>query len=67
MISRDQYLGSIDFEKLESLVQTVGRNRLVLDLSCRKRPDEPSGHYYVVTNKWTKFTDFPLTYVGTDH
>ncbi len=53
--------GQIQFDRLEELVQLVGRDRLVLDLSCRRKTDAPDGLYYVVTNKWTKFTDFPLT------
>ena len=53
--------GQIQFDRLEELVQLVGRDRLVLDLSCRRKADALDGLYYVVTNKWTKFTDFPLT------
>ena len=34
----------------------VGKNRLVLDLSCRKRGDD----YYIVTDRWQKFTDTKL-------
>ena len=45
--------GRIDEERLAQLVQRVGRERLVLDLSCRKR----DGHYYVVTDRWQKFTE----------
>ncbi len=45
--------GRLDQERLEALVHTVGRDRLVLDLSCRKR----GGDYYVVTDRWQKFTD----------
>ena len=35
----------------------VGKDRLVMDLSCRKRPEDaaaPDAPYYVVTNKWTQ-------------
>ncbi len=45
--------GHIDYSKLAQLVKAVGRERLVLDLSCRKR----DGHYYVVTERWQQFTD----------
>lgn len=31
----------------------MGRERLVLDLSCRRRGDA----YYVVTDRWQKFSD----------
>jgi phosphoribosylformimino-5-aminoimidazole carboxamide ribotide isomerase len=45
--------GHIDNERLAQLVRQVGRERLVLDLSCRKR----GGRYYVVTDRWQKFTE----------
>lgn len=44
--------GRIFEERLRELVRTVGRERLVIDLSCRKREDR----YYVVTDRWQKFT-----------
>ena len=44
--------GLIDEERLARLVARVGRARLVLDLSCRKR----DGRYSVVTDRWQKFT-----------
>ena len=34
-------------------VQQVGKQRLVLDLSCRKR----DGKYYVVTDRWQRFSE----------
>jgi len=48
--------GRIDFDRLTQLVGRIGRNRLVLDLSCRKRNDA----YYVVTDRFQKFTDVVL-------
>lgn len=48
--------GEIRFDRLEQLVATVGREHLVLDLSCRKKEDD----YYVVTDRWQKFTKQPL-------
>ncbi len=45
--------GRIDYTKLDKLVAAVGRERLVLDLSCRKR----DGHFYVVTDRWQQFTE----------
>ena len=45
--------GNIDYERLEKLVEKTGRERLVLDLSCRRRDDA----YYIVTDRWQKFTD----------
>ena len=44
--------GKINWENLESLVKAVGKERVVLDLSCRKK----EGNYYVVTDRWQKFT-----------
>ena len=43
-------------DRLDSLTEAVGADRLVLDLSCRKR----DGAYYVVTNRWQTFTDLML-------
>jgi len=46
--------GTFDRERLAQLIQAVGgKHRLVLDLSCRKKKD---GNYYVVTDRWQKFT-----------
>jgi phosphoribosylformimino-5-aminoimidazole carboxamide ribotide isomerase len=38
-------------------VQKVGKERLVLDLSARKKNDR----YYIVTDRWQKYTDVELT------
>jgi len=51
--------GKIDFERLKELVAVVTKDRLVLDLSCKKKTVD--GPYYVVTDRWEKFTDFPVT------
>ena len=40
-------------------VAAVGRERLVLDLSCRRR--EREGRFFVVTDRWTRFTTLALT------
>lgn len=45
--------GRICWENLEKMVREVGREHLVLDLSCRKRADK----YYIVTDRWQKFTE----------
>jgi phosphoribosylformimino-5-aminoimidazole carboxamide ribotide isomerase len=39
------------------LVASIGRRRLVLDLSCRKRNDS----YFIVTDRWQKFTELTVT------
>ncbi len=44
--------GKIDMGRLKKLADTVGRRRLVLDLSCRKKDND----YYIVTDRWQKFT-----------
>ncbi|HCM91976.1 MAG TPA: phosphoribosylformimino-5-aminoimidazole carboxamide ribotide isomerase [Lachnospiraceae bacterium] len=48
--------GRIDMDRLTELKETVGRDRLVLDLSCRKKDDG----YYIVTDRWQKFTGIRL-------
>ncbi len=49
--------GRISYENLEKLKSKVPKERLVLDLSCRKK----DGAYYIVTNRWQSFTKEPLT------
>jgi phosphoribosylformimino-5-aminoimidazole carboxamide ribotide isomerase len=48
--------GRLEADRLAELVRRIGRERLVLDLSCRKRGDD----YFVVTDRWQKFTDLTL-------
>ena len=48
--------GKIDWEHLDLMVNAVGKERLVLDLSCRRRDDG----YYIVTDRWQKYTQVPL-------
>ena len=47
--------GRVNYENLDKIYQTVGKEHLVLDLSCRYRemPDDRSG-YYIVTDRWQK-------------
>jgi len=49
--------GHMDEQRLAELVKTIGRNRLVLDLSCRRRGED----YFVVTDRWQKFTDLKIS------
>ncbi len=49
--------GRFHRENLERLVAEVGKEHIVLDLSCRKRDSS----YYIVTNRWQTFTDVCLT------
>ncbi|MCR5210341.1 MAG: phosphoribosylformimino-5-aminoimidazole carboxamide ribotide isomerase [Lachnospiraceae bacterium] len=48
--------GIIDFDRLEALRRAIGREHIILDLSCRRRDDA----YYIVTDRWQKFTDTVL-------
>lgn len=45
--------GHINMEHLDRICKAVGKEHLVLDLSCRKK----DGCYYIVTDRWQKFTD----------
>ena len=49
--------GKLDWGRLKELVKMIGKERLVVDLSCRKRGDQ----YFVVTDRWQKFTDLTVT------
>lgn len=48
--------GQVSYENLEKLVKAVGKEKLVLDLSCRKK----DGVYYIVTDRWQNYTDVVL-------
>ena len=49
--------GAVDYERLKELVSAIGKERLVLDLSCRKI----EGQYRIVTDRWQKATKEVLT------
>src|SRR5208283_822591 len=68
--------GLVDWVRLGELVKAIGKERLVLDLSCRKktvafglRPNPSSQRldatqaldYFVVTDRWQKFTEVAIT------
>ena len=55
--------GQVDMEKLSALVKTVGKQHLVLDLSCRKK----DGVFYIVTDRWQNFTDVAVTPATLEH
>jgi phosphoribosylformimino-5-aminoimidazole carboxamide ribotide isomerase len=44
--------GQVFADRLKEMQSLVGRDKLVIDLSCRKKGDA----YYVVTDRWQKFT-----------
>ncbi len=48
--------GNISYENLISLKNLVGKEKLVLDLSCRKK----RGEFFIVTDRWQKYTDVPV-------
>lgn len=48
--------GKLNMEHVNKLVEAVGKEHIVIDLSCRKRNDK----WYVMTNKWTTFSDFEV-------
>lgn len=49
--------GEIHWDNLKKLVEAVGKEHVVLDLSCRKK----DGKYYVVTDRWQTFTNVEVT------
>ena len=49
--------GKINFDNLKKLVAVTGKEHLVIDLSCRRKDND----YFVVTDRWQKFTDVKLT------
>ncbi len=49
--------GKIHMDRLKNLTNITGPDHLVLDLSCRRKDDT----YYIVTDRWQKFTDVELT------
>ncbi|MGN1134327.1 MAG: phosphoribosylformimino-5-aminoimidazole carboxamide ribotide isomerase [Oscillospiraceae bacterium] len=48
--------GEINFDNINRMINAIGRDKLVLDLSCRKK----DGGYYIVTDRWQKFTETRL-------
>lgn len=67
--------GAIDYDRLKALNELVGKDHLVLDLSCRKKlvernVDQDGGAeyaYFIVTDRWQKFTDTALTHETLDN
>lgn len=54
--------GQINYDNLEKLCLAVGKDKIVLDLSCRKKND----NYYIVTDRWQKYTDVILSEKNID-
>ena len=55
--------GEVNFDHLEKLKQAVGKEHLVLDLSCKWREDR----YVVVTDRWQKETNYAITEENLDN
>lgn len=51
------YDGKIDYKRLKKLVKAVGREHLVLDLSCKKIGED----YRIVTDRWQNVTNEKVT------
>lgn len=49
--------GSFRHDRLEQMVAEVGKDWLVIDLSCKER----DGQYFVCTDRWQTWTDFAVT------
>jgi phosphoribosylformimino-5-aminoimidazole carboxamide ribotide isomerase len=49
--------GHVEWDRLKALVAAIGKSRLVLDLSCRRRGED----YFVVTDRWQKFTELTIS------
>ena len=49
--------GCFKEDRMRELLKITGRERLILDLSCRKRSD---GRYFVVTDRWKNFTELEV-------
>lgn len=55
--------GMVHEYRLEELVSVIGREHLVLDLSCRKRDNE----YFVVTDRWQNFTEVSVNEITLEY
>ena len=55
--------GKLDRERLERLSQTVGKERLVLDLSCKRvsDPEDANSRWKIATNRWQTLIDIEIT------
>ena len=49
--------GQVDSQRLATLTTAVGKQRLVLDLSCRRRGSD----FWVVTDRWQQFSEVPVS------
>ncbi len=50
--------GKIDYDNLKKIYNIVGKDKLVLDLSCRKM----EGNYRIATDRWQNMTEVVVNY-----
>lgn len=55
--------GQLNWEHLNKIVDVVGKERLVIDLSCKAK----DGKWFVVTNQWKQFSDFEVNEQNIRH
>ena len=57
--------GEINMSRLQQMVDICGKERLILDLSCRRKPNnnDDDQDYYVVTNRWQSFTHYKVNII----
>ncbi len=55
--------GRVLEDRLRRLLEITGKDKLVLDLSCRKKGDK----YWIVTDRWQKFTQIDITLDRLDY
>lgn len=48
--------GKINIDNLKKLITLIGKDKLVLDLSCRFKDDG----YYIMTDRWQKFSEIKI-------
>lgn len=48
--------GLLNWKHLDAIIREVGKERLVIDLSCKAKDNK----WYVVTNQWNLFSDFEV-------
>jgi len=49
--------GQIRYDNLDKMIREVGKEKLVIDVSCRKKDND----YYIVTNRWQQFTNVKIS------
>jgi phosphoribosylformimino-5-aminoimidazole carboxamide ribotide isomerase len=54
--------GKFSIERLKNISDITGKDRLVVDLSCRKVVNGSNLEYVVAMNKWQTLTDIKITH-----